>query len=34
MGIFAALCWITGDFLIVGFTLEPDKYPLLSETYA
>ncbi len=34
MGVFAALCWITGDFLIVGFTLNPSKYPLLSQTYA
>ncbi len=33
-GILASLCWIIGDLLIVGFTPAPEKYPLLSETYA
>lgn len=33
-GIVAAVCWIAGDILIVGFTPSPGKYPLLSETYA
>lgn len=32
-GVFASLCWIIGDLLIVGFTPAPEKYPLLSETY-
>ncbi len=34
LGIFASLCWIIGDLLLVGFTPQPDKYPLLSQTYA
>ncbi len=34
MGIIASVCWIIGDLLIVGFTPQPDKYPLLSKTYA
>ncbi|MDO4226694.1 DUF6796 family protein [Neisseria sp.] len=33
-GIVAAVCWIAGDILIVGFTPSPEKYPLFSETYA
>ena len=32
-GVFASLCWIIGDLLIVGFTPTPEKYPLLSEIY-
>lgn len=32
-GVFASLCWIIGDLLIVGFTPAPEKYPLLSEIY-
>ncbi|WP_373831259.1 DUF6796 family protein [Bacteroides heparinolyticus] len=33
-GLLASLCWIAGDILILGFTPNPAKYPLLSETYA
>lgn len=33
-GIFASICWIIGDILLVGFTPAPELYPLLSETYA
>ncbi len=33
-GIFASLCWIVGDLLLVGFPLTPEKYPLFSQTYA
>ncbi len=34
VGILASIFWIIGDLLIVGFTPMPEKYPLLSETYA
>ncbi|MBV7441349.1 hypothetical protein KRX57_07940 [Weeksellaceae bacterium TAE3-ERU29] len=33
-GLFASLCWIIGDLLIVGFSPNPENYPLFSETYA
>lgn len=33
-GILGALCWVSGDLLLVGFELKPEKYPTFSETYA
>ncbi|MDO4692177.1 MAG: hypothetical protein Q4A64_04810 [Porphyromonadaceae bacterium] len=33
-GLLASLCWIIGDLLLVGFTPQPESYPLLSQTYA
>lgn len=31
--IIASLCWITGDILIAGFTVDPKNYPLFTEVY-
>lgn len=32
--IFAAICWIIGDFFIAGFEVNPEDYPLFNKTYA
>lgn len=33
-GIFASICWVVADLLLVGFTLDPSQYPLFAVTYA
>ena len=30
----ASLLWVIGDILIVGFYIDPTKYPLFTDTYA
>lgn len=30
----ASLLWVIGDILIVGFYVDPAKYPLFTTTYA
>lgn len=32
-GSLAALCWSVADIWLVGFPIEPENYPLFSETY-
>lgn len=32
--IIASILWVVGDILIVGFHVDPTKYPLFTETYA
>lgn len=32
--IFAAICWIIGDFFVAGFEVNPEDYPLFNNTYA
>lgn len=29
-----ALCWVSGDLLLVGFEIKPERYPIFSERYA
>ncbi|MFD2556110.1 DUF6796 family protein [Sphingobacterium tabacisoli] len=33
-GIVGAICWIIGDVYVAGFEVNPNDYPLFSETYA
>lgn len=33
-GLTAAVCWSIADMLLVGFTIEPQNYPLFSQTFA
>lgn len=33
-GLFAALCWMAADMLLVGFVQSPEQYPLFSHTLA
>ncbi|WP_413511822.1 DUF6796 family protein [Myroides odoratus] len=32
--IIASILWVIGDILIVGFQVDPSKYPLFTQTYA
>lgn len=33
-GIIGAICWIIGDVYVAGFEVNPQDYPLFSDTYA
>ncbi|MGF6146970.1 Uncharacterised protein [Kingella potus] len=33
-GLAAALCWSAADMLLVGFAVDPERYPLFSQTLA
>jgi hypothetical protein len=32
--IIASICWVIGDMFVAGFNVNPEKYPLFSQTYA